>query len=258
MGDSTPVSLPHDTGWRTLPYLVTAYCDAEGLLAVSGQGVMHGKNNAIWVPPGIRHRCALVKGEGISHWSCTSFRIAGCLDLCALLETPFVLSSNSGKRIGNINQELAYLSRQSPDLRHVIRRKELGFSMLLAGIEVSRWRSESHSLAIEAQRLASVLSHIEANLSKPLRVAELAKRAELSSPRFYAVFRLATGTSPHAYLQKLRLRKAQELLISSPLSVAEVASRVGHEDQFFFSRLFRKKCGISPSKYRESLSNGFV
>jgi len=174
---------------------------------------MHGKNNAIWVPPGIRHRCALVRGEGISHWSCTSFRIAGCLDLCALLETPFVLSSNSGKRIGNINQELAYLSRQSPDLRHVIRRKELGFSMLLAGIEVSRWRSESHSLAIEAQRLASVLSHIEANLSKPLRVAELAKRAELSSPRFYAVFRLATGTSPHAYLQKLGQPPCRTLLL---------------------------------------------
>jgi AraC-like DNA-binding protein len=258
LGDATAVSVPHDTGWRTLPFLVTAQCDAQGLLELAGGQELRGQEGAIWVPAGTRHRCAVVSGAGVSHWSCLSFRIAGGLDLCALLETPFLIAGTAALRIGEINDELAELSRQAPTLRQVVRRKELGFSMLLLGIEVSRWREDSHALAIEAQRLASVLAHIEANIAKPMRVEALARRAGLSSPRFHTVFRLATGTSPHAYLQRLRLRKAQELLISSPLSVAEVAERVGHADQFFFSRLFRKKCGMSPTAYRLAVSRGLV
>jgi AraC-like DNA-binding protein len=257
-GDVTPVAPPHDTGWRTLPFLVTAMADCDGLLAVAGRGVMRGRGNAIWVPAGTRHRCAIESGSSVSRWSCVTFTIAGGIDLCALLETPLLITGAPARRIAEINEELAVLSREPASLRQAVRRKELGFSLLTTGVELSRWRREGQSLASEAHRLSAVLTHIEEHFARPLSVAELARRAQLSPPRFHAVFRRATGISPHAYVQRLRLRKAQELLIGGALPVGEVAARVGYADQFFFSRQFHRLCGMSPSAFRASVPSALV
>jgi AraC-like DNA-binding protein len=257
-GDATPVAPPHDTGWRTLPFLVTAQADVDGLLAVAGRGVLRGRGNAIWVPAGLRHRCAVEAGRGVSRWSCTTFTIAGGLDLCALLETPLLIVGAAARCIASVNADLADLAREPESLRRSVRRKQLGLSLLLIGIEASRWRAAGHALAGEAHRLAPVLAHIEAHFARTLSVAELARRAGLSPPRFHVVFRRATGLSPHAYVQRLRLRKAQELLIGGALPVGEVATRVGYPDQFFFSRQFRRMCGMSPSAFRASVPNALA
>jgi AraC-like DNA-binding protein len=257
-GAATPVEPPHDTGWRTLPYLVTAYCDAYGQLEVAGSAAIRRRSGAIWVPAGTRHRCALLSGRGISRWSCTSFTIAGGLDLCALFETPFAIAGAQARRVASINDELAELAGLPPTLKQVVRRQELGRSLLLIGLDGSLWRPDSHERALAAQRLAPVLLYIEANLARPLRVAELARRAELSPSRFHAWFQRATGSSPYAYLLRLRLRRAQELMIGSTRSIAEVAEDVGYPDQFLFSRTFRRKCGLSPTAYRTRISHHLV
>ena len=53
------------------------------------------------------------------------------------------------------------------------------------------------------------------------------------------------------YLGELRLRRAQELLKDSELSVNEVASKCGYTDIAYFSRSFKKRLGVSPSKWRK-------
>jgi AraC-like DNA-binding protein len=257
-GDATPVAPPHDTGWRSLPFLVTAQADCGGILAVAGRGVLRGRGEAIWVPAGTRHRCAVESGSGVSRWSCTAYTIAGGLDLCALLETPLLIAGAAARRIAAINEELAELARAPASLRQAVRRKELGFALLLIGIEASRWRREGRALAVEAHRLAAVLAYIDAHFARPLRVAELARRAQLSPPRFHAVFRRATGVSPQAYVQRQRLRKAQELLIGGALPIGEIAARVGYADQFFFSRQFHRMCGMSPSAFRAAVPGALV
>jgi AraC-like DNA-binding protein len=253
-GGSTPVAPPHDTGWRSLPHLVTAHCDGPGALHVVG-AVMREPGRAAWVPAGVRHRC-VVAGPGVSRWSCTTFTICGGIDLCALLDTPLAIGGADALRIGEINAELAVLAQLPSTLRGTVRRRELGMALLRCGLEHSRWRLDGDALALEARRLMPVLAHIERNLARTLRVGELARRAGLSEPRFHAVFRRATGATPHAHILRMRLTKAQELLMASALPVAEVAERVGYADQFFFSRLFKKKCGASPSDYRASLARG--
>ncbi len=111
--------------------------------------------------------------------------------------------------------------------------------------------------AQDAQRLAPVLKFITENAGADLRLPILAARAHLSPSRFHAVFRAATGVSPSAYLQGLRLKNAQALLLHGHGSVKEIAARVGFPDVFHFSRLFKKRCGMSPSDYRRSTRASF-
>jgi transcriptional regulator GlxA family with amidase domain len=62
-----------------------------------------------------------------------------------------------------------------------------------------------------------------------------------------------TGMSVIPYLRTLRLQKAEELLLHSALSVAEVAYAVGFDDPQYFSRVFSEEKGISPSHFRNQL-----
>ena len=94
------------------------------------------------------------------------------------------------------------------------------------------------------------MQHIHFHYTSPLHITELAEMEHLSVSRYREIFHLAFGISPSEYLMKLRITYAQELLISTELSVTEVANACGLEDVLYFCRLFRKKVGMTPGNYR--------
>ena len=59
--------------------------------------------------------------------------------------------------------------------------------------------------------------------------------------------------SPLAYLQKLRIEAAKELLESTNLKVTEIAYRVGYQDHGYFSQLFRREMAVLPLQYRKTV-----
>src|SRR4051812_30993900 len=86
-GDVTPVAFPHDTGWRTLPFLVTAEGVEGGVVEVDGGPTLRGPGTgALCVAPGIHHRCRVEGAGGVSRWSCVTYTILQGIDLFALVE----------------------------------------------------------------------------------------------------------------------------------------------------------------------------
>lgn len=96
-----------------------------------------------------------------------------------------------------------------------------------------------------------ILEYLE-NHSRPgsLSLEALAGESGLSFETFRKKFTLETGEPPIKYILKLQIKKAKELLSFKDLNIKEVASRVGFEDQYYFSRLFRKYEGLSPVQFR--------
>ncbi|WP_147917806.1 helix-turn-helix domain-containing protein [Ruania zhangjianzhongii] len=90
------------------------------------------------------------------------------------------------------------------------------------------------------------------NFDQPVRVPELAARVGLSASHFAATFRRATGGGVLEYVKRIRMARARVLLVTSDLTVAEVAHAVGYEDPFYFSRQFRAVSGASPSQFRSA------
>jgi AraC-like DNA-binding protein len=68
---------------------------------------------------------------------------------------------------------------------------------------------------------------------------------------FASLFRHQTGMAPIEYFIHLRIRGACRLLDTTTLTVREIGYRVGYEDPYYFSRMFRKLMGLSPRQYRE-------
>ncbi|MBB3112325.1 AraC-like DNA-binding protein [Paenibacillus phyllosphaerae] len=86
---------------------------------------------------------------------------------------------------------------------------------------------------------------------KPIDVEQLAAQSGSSASRFYQSFRRYTGLSPHKYLTKVRLDASLRLLAGAHDTVMDVAHSVGYVDEFYFSRLFKKHLGLSPTEYAQ-------
>lgn len=83
-----------------------------------------------------------------------------------------------------------------------------------------------------------------------LNVSWLARSLSVERSYLYRLFMEQTGISPQEYITEVRMERACELLLTSELSVQAVACSVGYKDALYFSRLFRKRKGITPSNYR--------
>ena len=101
------------------------------------------------------------------------------------------------------------------------------------------------------RRLHRVFSHIRENIARELSVSELAQVVGMSQYYFSKLFKLSTGTTPHQYVMRQRVERAQEFLREKNFALAEIATKVGFETQSHFTSVFRRLVGTTPKQYRE-------
>lgn len=93
--------------------------------------------------------------------------------------------------------------------------------------------------------------YISSHYKEEIDLNKCAARCGLSRSRFSHLFTETVGTSPLQFQQKLRLEQSCELLKFTGLTVGEISESVGFSDALYFSRLFKKYTGVSPSVYRK-------
>ena len=105
--------------------------------------------------------------------------------------------------------------------------------------------------------LARIEAWVDEHLAEPMTVAELASLAALSPVRFSRAFRDTTGTAPWAWVTERRLRRAAERLArpappwsDAPEPIASIAAGCGFSSQSHLTRLFRRRFGTTPARYR--------
>lgn len=101
-------------------------------------------------------------------------------------------------------------------------------------------------------RLKRVVDYIEANLTRPIYLAELGNVAGLTRMHFAAQFRAATGCSPCKYILTRKVAYSQQLLLDPQLSIASVAAMMGFSSQAHFTVVFKRVVGKTPVCWRQS------
>ncbi|MGE3311193.1 MAG: helix-turn-helix domain-containing protein [Limisphaerales bacterium] len=111
-------------------------------------------------------------------------------------------------------------------------------------------REDSGGLGRRPLRL--VLDYIQEHLAEEISLETLAGVAGLSPFHFARLFKRSVGTAPHQYLIRRRVERAKELLLTTPIEIAAIASQVGFCDQSHLTSHFKRMYGIAPGAFLRS------
>jgi AraC-like DNA-binding protein len=120
----------------------------------------------------------------------------------------------------------------------------------------SRYGMKIRQLGIvgsRSQRIGNVVDHLQKEYSAPMKVAELARMANMSPSAFHLHFRQVTNMSPLQYQKQIRLQEARRILSVETTDAASVAFKVGYESPSQFSREYRRLFGEPPMRDMERL-----
>lgn len=162
----------------------------------------------------------------------------------------FVLSAEDFEVIRKAGQLLARLARRRPDgfewEIHVLITQVLG--------QLFKARHLFSAPQVDVPKpLVRAVNLVMADLARDWRVPELAEAAGASRSGLQQMFKEFHQESIHEFLQRSRVDQARQLLCDERLAVKEVSARLNFSSEFYFSRFFRKRTGMSPRQFRETL-----
>lgn len=114
-------------------------------------------------------------------------------------------------------------------------------------LSLSSYQQHNDDAIHQAQRW------LESNFSTEFLMCELAEKYNMSLRSFMRRFKLASGITGLAYVQKVRMENAKHLLTAAKLSVDEIAYRVGYQDAGFFNRVFKREVGQTPGDFKKAV-----
>ena len=159
-----------------------------------------------------------------------------------VLNAPIVLNDaqEAGPKVTRLRDEFA---RRRPG-------GEALCSAWLKELIIEAARSAQFSTPHGVDKLEAVLRYVEKNFGRPLSNEELAAQAGYHAYHLNRIMKNTLGMTLHRYVTNLRVEKAKECLLSTPLSVAEIAEKCGFRTPYYFTNVFKKQCGLAPSAFR--------
>ena len=142
--------------------------------------------------------------------------------------------------------------RAARHIRHLIVERKDKRSIILGVREMGDVDQDKKESAVISDAKLFMLDHF---YDPNLMLQDVAKEVSMSNSRFSTVFSQQSGQTFTEYLMYLRINKAKELLRTTDEKASQIASEVGYNDSHYFSYIFKKNVGITPTDYRNQYQN---
>jgi AraC-like DNA-binding protein/quercetin dioxygenase-like cupin family protein len=232
---------------------VFQYClEGQGWCEMQGHSWRVPPNHAILIPAGVPHYYGAVEEDPWTHYwiHFTGARASYYTELLGVTaENPVFQLPRSPYLISCL--ESIYSLASLPLVTKNLVAASGALANFLGHINLERFSNNTKTQLAE-QRVDETIAFMRHNLGQPCTLSDLARIACMSPTHYSNVFKRRQGCSPLQYLNRLKIQKACELLVSTNLQIQQVAHSLGFDDPFYFSRVFRSMVGKSPSTYRQS------
>ena len=205
-------------------------------------------------------------GTGVLMWILREEPVDG---IASAVHPALLVHTASASRHGACVELVPHLPLRDPLLSHIAlvlqaaveaedRAEQLYVAVLadaLAMHFLRRYAACRHTMhempnGLSPAKLRRTTTYIEAHLEDVLPLATLAAVAQMSPNHFAALFKHATGQTPHQYVLACRIARAKQLLAETEAPLSAIGPQVGWTDQSYFTALFRKHVTMTPKAYR--------
>lgn len=97
-----------------------------------------------------------------------------------------------------------------------------------------------------------VMEYVKGNYARKITLDDIARHVFLSRSYLSSIFKEETGDSLFTYINRVRVEKSKLFLLDNTISLVDIASLCGFEDQSYFTKVFKKATGVSPKRYRDN------
>lgn len=125
-----------------------------------------------------------------------------------------------------------------------------GIVMHMLGLVISLSRNRQFEMSAIRQKIEKARIYMKEHVGENISVEQLAADLNISYSWFRKAFREYTGYAPAKYFQELRIQRAKQMLVGTPLSAKEIAVELGYGSAEYFYCMFKKSTGLTPHKYR--------
>jgi YesN/AraC family two-component response regulator len=99
--------------------------------------------------------------------------------------------------------------------------------------------------------LRRAVNYIESNYSKDIALQDIAGEVNITKQHLCRIFKNHVGITPNEYIAKKRIQEAKALLLCSEMTIMEIANEVGYQNNNYFTIIFKKFEGVTPSIFRQ-------
>jgi AraC family transcriptional regulator of arabinose operon len=226
---------------------ILLYClDGEGWIKINGKTIPLTPNTGFIIPENTGHKYGSSLKDA---WSIYWVHFEG--DYAATFYKRFSTSNDASIKIAFDESRITLLNEIITLLESDFTNEkvELTHFKLIAFLSSLCYSNTLNS------NVDDIISHsivfMKAHLNEILTIELLANQACYSISRYSELFKKKTGYSPIQFFIRLKILKSCEYLYFTNLNIKEICKEVGFDDPYYFSRMFKKQIGVSPSEYRK-------
>mgnify|MGYP006281029505 CR=1 FL=1 len=166
-----------------------------------------------------------------------------CLEISAMLSRAAVKTGVDHQKVFKLN--LNY-NKEVNDVCNIEEHFNLSKQLIKSYINLIHKNKKKKNLEL----VKRAKNYIKENYAKKLTLDQIADQIYLSSSHLSKKFKKSTGMTVIEYVNKIRLKEAKKLLKTTNLPLNKIAEKTGYYDASYFSKVFKKKVGITPGQYR--------
>lgn len=162
-----------------------------------------------------------------------------------------IFTYKKDKRLIKIMEEMLSINKitKSNELRLL----SLLYDFLSILVEETNNEELTNNNELKLSYIREAVTFIEKNYSRKITIQELARNIGLDRSYLYSVFQEVIEQSPQEYLINFRINKACELMKNPTLNIGDISRSVGYIDPLYFSKLFKKIKGLTPTAFRKEI-----
>ena len=153
--------------------------------------------------------------------------------------------------LGELSSWIDFLEVEAKQATPLSCSRARAFLQLIVGNLCMQYEALGSLYSTKLLLIANCIRYMDTHLSSSIQLADLARAASMSERSLSRNFHATLNQSPIEYLLNMRLQRAEELLLSSPTPISQIAYAVGFRDANYFTRQFQRLRGFSPREYRK-------